>query len=520
MKNVIYINCFTDPWLKVAQKLEKDYGLTPVYWAGYEGEDNSRAVIPQLFPNCLYQDTIDGWKGLFPEAIVEKSVESFLDIDFLRKHATHELQAIKMMDRLDVDRHSFNFMERQRHFRNLVKLWTAGIEILKPDLVITTAIPHRLFDYVLFWLCKEKNIPFINFDHTPFLGRFILMKNDFFTIGDMFIEDYNKNLCLSDDDLKMAEDVKERFEIVKGDYSKAIPSYMVAHAKNQKSAQHYVFKAIKRAVSGIVHGQSLFGRNGVFYNNGGSYYKRKNKKVEDSGHYSPIKYGLIKLRNNRFKRNLSRYYDSLISQPDYSEPYVVYFLHYQPEATTCPTGDIFVDQRLCVEMLLKSLPKNYKVYVKEHPTQFMYNNEGHTSRMADLYDDLIKNNRVKLISTKTDTFELIDHSRAVGTVCGTVGWESIVHKKPVILFGVSWYENYTKGVLRIKNESDVQEIAQFIESYQYDEHALKCYLAAVSKNTTRAYYFKANGKEQLGLTEEECVSNIVNSVINIYKDNL
>jgi capsule polysaccharide export protein KpsC/LpsZ len=153
------------------------------------------------------------------------------------------------------------------------------------------------------------------------------------------------------------------------------------------------------------------------------------------------------------------------------------------------------------------------VYVKEHPTQFMINNEGHTSRMADLYDDLVKNSRVRLISTSVDTFELIDHSKGIGTVCGTVGWESIVHRKPVVLFGVSWYENYTKGVLRIKSEENVRQIREFIENYEYDEHALKAYLAAVSKNTSVAYYFKTYGKDTLNMSEDDCINNITKAII-------
>ena len=114
----------------------------------------------------------------------------------------------------------------------------------------------------------------------------------------------------------------------------------------------------------------------------------------------------------------------------------VFFLHYQPEQTTCPCGDIFVDQKLCVELLLKHLPLNYKIYIKEHPSQFNRYLIGHSSRMSDLYNDLVKNERVKLISTDVDSFELIKHTKAVSTITGTVGWEAMVRQKPVIAFGL------------------------------------------------------------------------------------
>ncbi|NOR45862.1 MAG: hypothetical protein GQ534_09780, partial [Candidatus Delongbacteria bacterium] len=159
---VIYNTCFADPWIKVAQKLEKDYGFDPVYWNGYD-DDNSKQLIPQYFPNAIYHSYYDAWKGIFPSEINSRFTKANLDIDFLRKISTFELQAIKMMDRMDRDRYSFNFTERQRHFRNLIKYWTACINILKPDMIISAVVPHRVFDFVLYLLCKEKNIKYVTF---------------------------------------------------------------------------------------------------------------------------------------------------------------------------------------------------------------------------------------------------------------------------------------------------------------------------------------------------------------------
>ena len=133
--------------------------------------------------------------------------------------------------------------------------------------------------------------------------------------------------------------------------------------------------------------------------------------------------------------------------------------------------------------------------------------------MRDFYDDLAKCPRVKLIPTEVNTFDLIKHSKAISTVTGTVGWEAIVRQKPVIAFGLSWYENYTKGVLRITDGESENKIMDFIQNYKYDEHSLKAYLAAVGKETRLAYYFKNMYKDVVNLSEEECINNIVNSII-------
>lgn len=514
MKNVIYINCWVDPWVKVAHTLQKEYGLNPIYWIGYYPEDNSDKIIPQEFPGIVFQKDTDAWKGRFPKEIDEKAQECYLDVDFLKRHAHHELQAIKMMDRMDQDLRSFNFMERQRHFRNMLKSWMAAIDIVKPDLVISSAIPHRLYDYPLFWLCEEKNIPYLTIQHTQFPGRFYFSRNEFYTLKDRFIDDwhsYENNYNLLE---KLPEDIRVRFESVKKDYEEAAPKFMAIDAKRQKKATSRFFmlnRWLKKFST--VYRPYLLGKPADCTIIGHcAYDKRANKKYEES-EGNIYQHERMLLRVNKYKDQLQKVYESLCSKPDYNEPFVTLFLHYQPEATTSPGGDIFVDQRLCVELLLKYLPTSWKIYVKEHPHQFIRYRVGHTSRMRDLYDDLVKNDRVKLISTEEDSFELIKHTKAVSTITGTVGWEAMVRQKPVIAFGLGWYENYSNGVLRITDENSAKNMHQFIENYQYDEHSLLAYLASVGKNTKLAYYFKAMYKKETGLNEDECINNIVNAIV-------
>ena len=515
MKKAIYINCWAEPWIQVAKELRDKHGYAPVWWIGYSKEDNSHILIPKEFPGIIYQDNADAWKGRFPKEVEAKAAETYLDVDFLRRHAHHELQAIKMMDRVDMDLRSFNFMERQRHFRNMLKQWAAAIEIVKPDLVVSTAIPHRLYDYVLYWLCQEKKIPFLMMDHTQFEGRYFFLKNNFFTIGDKFskqwhfFEHSNDNKWEND----LPEDISSRFEKVKLDYTSAAPAYMASEEKKKKQldSKLYLLKTgLQKLASDYLPyllGQpadtTVIGRS--------AYGKRANKKYEESE--GNIYQNIFSLTHSfKYIKKLKQAYDALTTPPDYNEPYVSVFLHYQPEATTCPGGDIFVDQRLCVDSLLRQLPENWKIYVKEHPHQFLKKRIGHTSRMRDFYDDLAKCPRVKLIPTEVNTFDLIKHSKAISTVTGTVGWEAIVRRKPVIAFGLCWYENYTKGVLRITDGESEKKIFDFIQNYHYDEQSLIAYLSAVGKGTRLAYYFKNAYKDNLDITEQECVGNLVASI--------
>lgn len=514
MKNIIYINCPGNPWINVAKVLKEKYDYQPVYWIGSPEEDPSLLNVTKEFPDVIFHSSIDAWKGRFPKKIQDRAVESYIDVDFLKRHAHEELQAVKMMDRMDQDQHSFNFMERQRHFRNMIKSWSAGIELLKPDLVVSQDIPHRLYDYVLNMICKEKGIPFVMLHHTQFANRFFVTANNFYTIGELFKDGWLEWKKKDEIEEFIPNDIVTSYENVKKNYDEAAPEYMAKEAKLQKKSEapffmmrltiRKFFTKYRPYISGRPAGPTIISHC--------AYDKRPSKKYEESEGNIYIHESNIR-KANKFKKELKTCYESLTTKPDYKEKYVVHFLHYQPEATTCPGGDIYVDQKLCVEVLLKNLPSDYKIYVKEHPHQFLRYRIGHAGRMRDLYDDLVKDDRVRLISTEEDTFRLIQHAVAVSTITGTVGWEAMVRKKPVIAFGICWYENYTDGVLRITDENSARNILQFIENYCYDNHSLLAYLASVGKNTRLAYYRLGQKAKLYELTEEECVNNIVESIV-------
>lgn len=513
MKNVIYVNCYADPWLKVAQKLFDEYDFNPVYWVGYRSDDHSDESVVKVFPQIIYQDYIDGFRGVFPDVVNEWMPDYYIDIDFIRQYSSFELQAMTMMDRLDPDQSSFNFMERQRHYRNLIKRWSGVLDKLNVDLVISTISPHRVFDYALYNLCNYKKIPYIILEHTAFEGRFTI-ENNIFSIGDTFVEDYERFEKEEDCYSLIPEDIKTKFERVKNDYNSAAPYYMKEESKNEKKYSN----ALKIALS-YIKGKSLrniFGKDGVLDVGSDKYYKKKNYTLEQS-RFNSLQFFNLKRKTIKIVDELKDYYQSLTVAPNYSDKYVIVFLHYQPEDTTCPCGDIFVNQNLCVEVLLKHLPEDCYVYVKEHPHQFLHHRQGSSCRTKEFYSDLIKNKRVKLISTSVNSFELIDHAIAITTITGTVGWESIVRQKPVILFGISWFENY-KGVLRIKNEATAAKIWNFIQNYKYDEHSLHAYLRAVGENTYNAYYYMALFKETLNLSEDQCVDNITGAIIKKIKE--
>lgn len=509
--NVLYNTSIADPFVKVAQHLQKEHGLNPVYWIGFN-YDHSEEMVSQAFPNCVYQSYSNAWRGIFNKEVEEKTNQCYLDIDFLNEFSRYELQAIKMMDRMDFDRYSFNYMERVRHYHHLIKSWLAVFELYKPELVVSAVNPHRVYDYVLYLLCQKKKIPFVIFQYSFCVG-WVWSNMNVFSVGDKFETDYQKYIkCgnLTKDDLP--KDLREKYEIVTKDYSEAAPNSIKLNEKQSRAQSNYL-----KLIPVYLKKYKLFGKDGIVVK--GSVptlmRKRRNRSIEDgsNGLFESICQKLKQLSECRKRQKL---YSSMTEVPDYTKKYILLPLHYQPEATSSPAGDMFVDQSLCVETLLKNTPEEYMIYVKEHKTQFMPQLLGQTNRIKEFYTDLLKNKRVKLVPLDIDTYTLMQNATAVATVAGTVGWEAIMHRMPVIIFGLVWYEKMP-GVLRITDSESASRIMEFINSYSFNEQHVLAYLKAFADNSILAYKYKGE-KERTHIDEDTCVNNIVSEILKCVKE--
>ena len=504
MKRVLYNTSNADPFIKAAQKLQKEYGLEPVYWIGFN-YDHSEELVPKAFPGICYQSYTNAWRGIFSKDVQKKAPECYIDVDLLNDLARYELQALKMMDRLDYDRYSFNYMERERHYYNLIKSWLAVFELYNPEIVISSTNPHRVYDYVLYLLCQKRGIPFIILQYSM-TTEWTWVNNNIYTIGDIFDESYKKYLSfesLSINDLPC--EIKAETERVHKDYSEAVPYYMTDVKKEGKKNAHFW-----SLVSLYSKKYDLFGKKGIISTGKVPSLMRKRRGFSlEQGNLTLFDSIHQKLKKNSYLKSLSAFYRSLTTEPVKGDKYILCALHYQPEETTSPSGDIFVNQTLCVETILKNTPPNVFVYVKEHPSQFVLS--GHTSRIKEHYSDLIKNHRVKLMPVDYNTYSLIDNSIAVSTVSGTIGWEAAMRRKPVIMFGMFWYERMP-GVLRITDSASAKRMYDFITNYVYDEKKILAYLMAFTDNSFKCYQYDGM-KERMDMSEEECVNNIVSAII-------
>jgi len=122
------------------------------------------------------------------------------------------------------------------------------------------------------------------------------------------------------------------------------------------------------------------------------------------------------------------------------ENYVFVGLHMQPEKTSQPMGGEFDNQLMMIKVLADSVPKGWKVYVKEHPNQFNVKKVPNRHYRDKLfYACLQELKNVELVPLEIDSEELIQSSKMVATLTGTLGWEAITKNIPALVFGNTYY---------------------------------------------------------------------------------
>jgi hypothetical protein len=501
-KKALYLCCIAHPWINVAKRLE-DNGVLPVYFVHWASDS---AVIEKEFnKNCYLQTLEDAWKGLgFPKHLNPKA----LDEGYFKEIAWYELNALKMMDRLDPLGNEFSFQERRYFFQDLVGYWLSCIDEYGIDVVISPSIPHRVFDYALYVACKIKGLKFLMFQMVPFGSTSILIDN----IDNMDIDlDVGVGQLAG---VNLPDNVKEKIERVKRDYKSAMPEYMVSHAKNQKIS----FKRLKSELLAPVAKVflSYFG-----YKKSPNTYWVEKGKVPSVSRYSWLSHYVMSVRRSIKVHSMRKQYESLTTD-NVPDKFVLFALHYQPEETSCPTGGSYADQICLLKLLLEILPTDIKIVVKEHKSQFYTHQESASGRDSSFYQRLAcLSDRVTFASVDAVPFELIDRAMATVTISGTIGWESAVRGTPTLVFGRAWYESMPR-VHKLKSKNDLLNVIPLLKlekNLDMDEEIAQFHLLLESKVIVAKHYKAFLKNNDVSMTEsEEALSRAIVSAVHGSKE--
>ena len=160
---------------------------------------------------------------------------------------------------------------------------------------------------------------------------------------------------------------------------------------------------------------------------------------------------------NLFLRNVRRRLrvtavSQLYEKAKPGEAFLLYPLHFHPESSTLVLAGAYLDEYEVIRNIAFSLPEGVRLYVKDHASAWGY-------PPIAFYRRLHRLPNVRLLGPQEPTKKLIKDSNGVITLTSTVGYEALLLKKQVFLYGSVFYEFHC-GVTRITNPARLHKILQ------------------------------------------------------------
>jgi hypothetical protein len=134
-------------------------------------------------------------------------------------------------------------------------------------------------------------------------------------------------------------------------------------------------------------------------------------------------------------------------------PFVYFPLHYEPEANADVYGGDYAFQPDALAALSAAVPEGWCIFVKENPAQ------GFVRRGEAFYRLIAALPNVFWVPDETSSAMLVERAALVASLCGTVGYESLLVGKPCLYFGDPWYAGLP-GAVRFRAGIDLAALAK------------------------------------------------------------
>jgi hypothetical protein len=423
-----------------------------------------------------------------------------LDQKTLHEFVHCEVIFLKMADRLLP---GSTYQQRKDQYIRHLRFWMWKIP-LELDLAIFHNTPHQGFDFIIYFICKTRNIKTLSFYNLPIRPNKVYLMHsmaDIFSSGQEIRKTYLKlKADLNPNGISvdcLSPSLRHYFD----EYSKAGNKILsFTRATSKKKAIDEVLRVGEKIIKYLIG----FKLNQLTIK---SFQYIALRTLSESF--------MAKLTGKpsyyESEQEVKKYYQRHSIVPDLTVPYIYFPLHYQPECSTSPLGDEYVHQYLVCEMLAYAASfYNISVYVKEHPRA----SKSAYIRNVSFYKKMLDCKNVMFVEKSVSSFELIDNSVAIATVSGSAGWEAVLRLKPVLLFGSRFYES-APGVFRIAGNLDLSNALDLIVNKRITllQLDLIIYLKALESHVFEAFIDQGDAVIAT-VSNEVSNQNFINKILN------
>lgn len=352
-----------------------------------------------------------------------------------------EGETLRMMDRLHGRGPDYRFRDtydsRRHFFLDHCSFWYEYLQVRQISHIVFTAVPHQVFDFVLFKIAQKLSISVIIFSPEKAGGprkveeiKWVKKHKNSMNESTFFVSEDIDDIGF----WQLSTRIKSIAE------SKSIP---LSHGEFF-SEQLWDFNKSESPVLQVPK------RSHAIKTIWKSFMRIPKRPAEILGFVS-----------NTLK-SYKQFSEHLGASPkfEHKKKYVLFALAYQPEESTSPRAKIFVEQRLAIKALSMVIPDDWQIRVREHPDQY----GRRRPRSEEFWEDIERIPNVFRQPLDVSAFESLMNAEAIAGPSGSLCVEAWLRGIPVILFG-SMFLAAAPGVFLIEKFSDLEHAIETVRTH-------------------------------------------------------
>ena len=330
--------------------------------------------------------------------------------------------------------HKFSYNEVLNILEQECRFFDNVLEEIKPDFFFTR-IPSLHHQELIYQMCKNSDVKVVAMNFT-ILGKRTMISQEHQKLD--HIKDL-KNLESKSRSFKELQEYINSLDLVKEVEDKLLKPGSGSLEKINSAKEFFLhFDTTNTQTHYTYYGRT---KSKVFF-----YY------VKD--------YFRTKFRKSFIDKNLKLHLK-------FSEPFAYLPLHIEMERSLLLGAPYYVNQTEVIKSIAKSLPINFKLYVKEHPAQII---RGWRSKQE--YTEIMDIPNVVLLHPNFSREELYKKCSLVFSIAGTAGFEAACYGKPTITL-VDLNYSMLPSVSTLRNFEELpdlikESLAKKVESIDVD----------------------------------------------------